>query len=140
MFLALLILLQPGIILYDRIVMQAAASQGCRMLLTLPADQTSQAHDAIEAHVAAVPDTEAFHAGTWTIEMSGTGEDECVEVRISHALKPLPLVSGGFGLLGLLDGGGWYHQEVVQRMSRDEWLQDAGIDPDGWVSRWDGGL
>ncbi len=34
LFIVLLLLLQPGILLYDRIVMQGAAAQGCRLLAT----------------------------------------------------------------------------------------------------------
>ena len=34
LFTALLLLLQPGILLYDRMVMQGAAAEGCRLLAT----------------------------------------------------------------------------------------------------------
>ena len=34
LFVGLLLLMQPGILLYDRLVMQAAASEGCRLLAT----------------------------------------------------------------------------------------------------------
>ncbi len=36
-----LVLVQPGIILYDRIVMEGAAAAGCRLLATLPESDCS---------------------------------------------------------------------------------------------------
>ena len=53
LFVGLLLLMQPGILLYDRLVMQAAASEGCRLLAT----KTAAAGDMAEC-------TKARAAGT----------------------------------------------------------------------------
>ena len=45
LFVGLLLLMQPGILLYDRLVMQAAASEGCRLLAT----KTAAAGDMAES-------------------------------------------------------------------------------------------
>ena len=52
-FLLLLLLLQPGILLYDRMVMNAAAAEGCRMLATRSADAGVDAAAYEEGHSAA---------------------------------------------------------------------------------------
>lgn len=46
----LLLLIQPGIVLYDRMVMQAAAAEGCRLLAT-STDSLGAMDEACEAFV-----------------------------------------------------------------------------------------
>ena len=41
----LLMLLQPGIVLYDKIVMEHAAAEGCRLLATTTAQNASTNED-----------------------------------------------------------------------------------------------
>lgn len=136
----LLLLLQPGIVLYDRAVMEAAASQGCRLLETRASQSESDARAFIERRLAAAPDTGIFHAGSWNIEVNGSEGMEEVSVSIAHSLDPLPLADAALGLAGMLDGDGRYRQEVVRVANvRDGWLMDSanGADPEAWMRRWE---
>ena len=55
-----LLLLQPGIILYDRIVMEGAAAEGCRLIATA-ADPGQVEEDYIRRRLSAVPQADIFH-------------------------------------------------------------------------------
>lgn len=57
LFVWLLLLMQPGILLYDRLVMQAAASEGCRLLAT----KTAAAGDMAESCEAFVRHLSLIH-------------------------------------------------------------------------------
>lgn len=136
---AVLMLAQPAIVLFDRMVMEAAASEGCRMLETLPAGREDEACAYIERRLAAIPATETFHAGSWEIEVEGGEESEAASVRIAHGLRPLPLIGAGMGLLGMTQGG-LYRQEVSRSASvRDEWVvvSEFGADAHAWMDRWE---
>lgn len=135
----LLLLLQPAIILYDRAVMEAAASSGCRLLETRSSQSDEEVRAFIERRLDAIPRVEVFHAGRWDVRFDGTQESEQVSVSISHVLKPLPLVGAALGIAGLADEGGMYRQEVACSASvRDEWLMNSekGCDPKAWIERW----
>ena len=98
LFLLMLMLLQPGIILYDRIIMGSAAAEGCRLLAT--ASDASGSYEAFIRHrLAAVPQHDCFHVHhgscSWRIEMSGNESSEVVSVRICNELRPLPLFDAG---------------------------------------------
>ena len=95
--LALVILLvQPGILLYDRIVMQQAAAETCRLLATTPEGDPSGV-------------CRAFASGGWVrcpsriapcsprrlhveVELEGGESSDVVRVRIATKAKPLPLI------------------------------------------------
>ena len=62
LFTALLLLLQPGILLYDRMVMQGAAAEGCRLLATKTAaqgDMDGSCEAFVRHRLGAVPRTTA---------------------------------------------------------------------------------
>lgn len=135
----LLVLLQPAIVLYDRAVAMAAATQGCRLLETRSSQSDEEVRAFVERRLAAIPDVEIFHAGQWDIRFEGSQSDEEVSVSISHALKPLPLVGAAMGIVGLADESGMYRQEVSCSASvRDDWLvqSERGCDPQAWIERW----
>ena len=75
--LALVILLvQPGILLYDRIVMQQAAAETCRLLATTPEGDPSGVCRAFALRrLGAVPEQDCFHVHqggcTWEVELEG---------------------------------------------------------------------
>ncbi len=137
----MLIALQPAIVLYDRLVMEAAASEGCRVIETLPSADAELARGYIERRLAAIPAVSVFHCGYWDIEMTGAGQQsERVSVRISHALKPLPLIGAGMGAVGLAGSDGMLHQEVFREVRQhDDWAlrSEFGLDFQAWVQRWD---
>ena len=135
-----LVLLQPAIVLYDRAVMEAAASQGCRLLETRGSQSDVEVRAYIERRLEAVPAIDAFHAGEWTVEFAGTQADETVSVSIGHSLKPLPLLGAAMGFAGMLDGRGLYRQEAsCVAETKDAWLSNSerGCDPEAWIRRWD---
>lgn len=143
MLLGMTMALQPGIILFDRAVMEAAAAEGCRLLETLAAGSEGEAKAFVMRRLEGVPDVEAFHAGEWAVHLEGNEGSETVSVRITHALKPIPLVGIGMKLAGFTDAGGLYRQEVeMTRTAKDSWLMESshGAHPGDWIGRWNGGL
>ena len=64
LFVGLLLLMQPGILLYDRLVMQAAASEGCRLLATKTAaagDMAESCEAFVRHRLGAIPPVSCFH-------------------------------------------------------------------------------
>lgn len=146
LFLLLLLLLQPGIILYDRIVMGNAAAEGCRLLAT-STDVNGSMHDSCEAFVrhrlAAVPQHDCFHVHdggcTWNIELVGNESSGSVTVRIRNEVKPLPFFDAGSRLLGLVNANGNLELETTVTMpTQPGWVASspAGSSPAGWIGAW----
>lgn len=135
MFAALLVLLQPAMLLYGRVAMQHAASEGCRYLLTADG---KDAEAYIERHLQAVPDIPVLHDGAWEIE--AFSEQGSATVEISHGVRPLPVIGAFVSAAGLAGPDGLVRQEVSCTMPvRGGWLVqgEAGCDPQSWVSRWE---
>lgn len=142
-FLTLLLLIQPCILLYDVMVMEAAASEGCRLLATktdILGDSRSACESFVKRRLGAVPPQDQFHMHsggcTWEVELSGDETAEFVEVTIRNKAKPLPLFDAGGTLLGIVDASGAFPLEVTVRMrTQPTWAAQgaAGLDPEGWV-------
>lgn len=96
--LGMVLALQPGILLWNRLVMEGAAAQGCRVVETLEAGKAESARQYVERRLEAVPALDIFHAREWKIDIAGDASSERVSVRISHAVRPVPLVGAGFGV------------------------------------------
>ena len=63
--LMLMMLVQPGILLYDRMVMSEAASEGCRLIATWPASESNDACEGyIRRRLGSVPHVQPFPC-TW---------------------------------------------------------------------------
>lgn len=140
LMLLLLLLLQPGIILYDRIVMEGAAAEGCRLLAT-SASPGQVEDDYVRRRLSAVPQAEIFHVHergcSWQIRLDGDERSQEVGVRISTEVRPLPLIDVAVGLFGMANGAGNLNVEVEKRMqAKDAWVMASpdGADPAGWVS------
>lgn len=141
--LLLLLLIQPGIILYDRMVMGAAAAEGCRLLATRTAvlegsDEACEQY--VRRRLGAVPQQENFHVHesgcSWVIELAGDEHASSVSVSIETQIEPLPLFDFGAAALGLTNGSGNFVQRVeVSQPVRATWLEDneLGLDPRAWV-------
>lgn len=146
LFLLMLMLLQPGIVLYDRIVMSNAAAEGCRLLAT-STDALGSMQGSCEAFVrhrlAAVPQHDSFHVHSngcsWRIEMAGDESSGTVSVRIGNELKPLPLLDSGSRLLGLTNASGHLViEEEVMMPVQPDWTSSSssGSVPSAWPGAW----
>ena len=139
----ILMMVQPGIVLYDRIVMRDAAAQGARILMTSDGDDGS-VEAFIRRRLGAVPQTDTFHVhgpGTcsWEITCMGGASSGEVTVTIGNKLRPLPLIGFGAGLLGALEEDGTLHFDVsVSMPAQDTWVatSGAGSNPAGWIGAW----
>lgn len=142
-FLLLLLLTQPCILLFDRMVMEGAAAEGCRMLGTsggMSQVTETDCRETVLRHLGAIPPHPLFHlhegSCSYEIELEGNELSEFVRVRIRNKTRPVPLVDAGATLLGLTDGEGCLAQEVEVTMpTRDSWVSKdpAGSAPDAWV-------
>ena len=146
LFLLLLLLLQPGIILYDRLVMGNAAAEGCRLLATAT-DAAGSMQGSCEAFIrhrlAAVPQHDCFHVHgggcSWDIQLSGNESSGQVSVTISNEVRPLPLFDAGSKLLGLTNGNGnLVIQETVSMPTQPDWVaaSPSGQNPAAWIGAW----
>ena len=146
LFLLLLMILQPSIVLYDRIVMGNAAAEGCRLLATATG-ATGSMQGACEAFVrhrlAAIPQHDCFHVHreecSWDIQFDGSEASETVSVRIAHEICPLPLFDAGSRLLGLAnERGNLLIEETVTMQTQPGWVASspAGSNPAQWVGEW----
>ena len=144
-FLLLLMIVQPGILLYDRIVMGAAASETCRLLATSAPDTVASCEAFARNRLAGVPPVAIFHvhegdaACSWRIELAGDESSDEVRVGIETAVRPLPLLDVGASLLGLLDAAGNLRVSVeCAQPTQPQWAREtaAGADPRGWAGAW----
>ncbi|MDR2197757.1 MAG: pilus assembly protein [Coriobacteriales bacterium] len=144
--LLILVLCQPAILLYNRLVMENAAAEACRLLSTR-ADVGSFSADKYEGYVlrrlTAIPLTDIFHVGTgvrsWDITLEGGEGSEEVCVRIVNRLRPLPLLGWGARLAGQTDAEGYLTQTVELRAPvQPSWvLNNGGGGPADWTTQWD---
>ena len=146
LFTLMLLLLQPGIILYDRIVMGNAAAEACRLLAT-STDAYGSMHDSCEAFIrhrlAAVPQHDCFHmhdgSCSWDIELSGDENSQTVSVRIGNELRPLPLFDVTLRLLGTTNAAGnLVIEESVTMPTQPGWASstEKGLSPQDWIGAW----
>ena len=143
----LLLLIQPSIFLYDRMVMQAAAAEGCRALATQSPSSPGGIkpyEDYILRRLGSIPQQDNFHVHStgcsWRIEMTGNEASEQVSVSITNELKPLPLFDVGAEALGLTNGNGNFELTVeVSTPAKSAWVlsNEDGMDPKGWVNQWE---
>lgn len=146
MFVMLLLLVQPGILLYDRMVMQAAAAEGCRLLATKTdalGDMKGSCEAFVRHRLAAIPPHDSFHVHeggcTWDIQFEGDEGAEVVRVTISTEVRLLPLLDAGAVLLGAASDRGTIRMETsVALPTQPAWVEGApeGRDPAGWVGSW----
>ena len=143
--LALVVLLvQPGILLYDRIVMQQAAAETCRLLATTPEGDPSGTCKAFALRrLGAVPEQDCFHVHqggcTWEVELEGGEASDAVRVRITTKAKPLPLIGVGARLLGIVNDGDAFEVSVeASAPTQPAWVAQAaaGRSPSEWIGAW----
>jgi hypothetical protein len=145
LFLLLLMLAQPTILFYNRMVMENAAAEGCRLLAT-KTEFGNYSNDRYEGYVlrrlASIPPVDIFHASAsgqiWVIDLSGDENSKTVTVTITNHLKPLPLIGWGAGLVGLLDDGYLVQRVSVTMPTQPDWAHgtDTGA-PRSWPMQWE---
>lgn len=139
-----LLMVQPGIVLYDRVVMRSAAAQACRLMVTLPqGDPDGQCKAFVQHRLAAVPQQDCFHVHadgcSWDIRCEGGEGSEKVSVSISTKIKPLPLVSFLSQAVGASGQDGCWTVKVEESIqTQPSWVASAagGSDPSAWVGMW----
>jgi hypothetical protein len=146
LLLLFLMLLQPGICLYNLMVMENAAAEGCRLLATRTV-QGNFSDDKYEGYIkrrlAAIPPVEVFHIRSgskgWELELKGDENSSEVSVQVTNRLKPLPLLSWGTSLLGQTDSEGNLVQKVeVTLPTQPAWVwENSSGGPTDWTTQWD---
>ena len=142
-FVLLLLLIQPGIILYDRMVMRSAAAEGCRLLATRSLGASlsdEQCKAIIKRQLSAIPPHDLFHMHnsgcSWDIGIEGSETSSEVGVSISNRLRLLPLFDAFGASLGIADGHGCLTIQVEERApTQPLWVQGSrsGLNPSAWV-------
>lgn len=142
-FTLLLLLIQPGIILYDRMVMRHAAAEGCRLLATRSAEaglSDVRCIELIKRQLAAVPPQDLFHVHdsgcSWDISVTGDETSSEVSVSITNRLRLLPLFDTTGALLGVADAQGCISIQVEESATTQAaWVQagSMGLNPNEWV-------
>lgn len=146
LFIGLLLLIQPGILLYDRMIMHAAASEACRLLAT-KTDVAGASQKSCESFVrhrlGAIPSVAFFHVHegqcTWTIDLEGDEASPYVRTRITHEVRPLPLLDLASTLLGIVNERGNFEVQVqCNQPTQPAWILSAtdGKSPDEWIGAW----
>lgn len=145
-FVLLLMLIQPGILLYNHMVMKAAAQEGCRLVATktdVLGESADRYRDYIHHRLGSIPEQENFHIHdgncSWNIEIIGSEETDYVSVIITNQLKLLPLFDFGSQLLGLSSETGNFEQVVVAELNTyPSWVtsNDITLSPKDWILAW----
>lgn len=145
-FLLLLMLLQPGIVLYDRLVMGNAAAEACRVLATGTdafGSMTRSCEAFVRHRLAAIPQHDCFHVHgsdcSWDIRFDGGESSTTVTVTIGNELRPLPLFDAAAKLAGMANARGNLEiQESVTMPTQPSWVasSELGMAPSSWIGGW----
>ncbi|MBR5260388.1 MAG: pilus assembly protein [Eggerthellaceae bacterium] len=144
-FVLLLMLIQPSIVLFDRTVMQQAAAEGCRVLMTSDGSNGSLklCEDYIRRRLSAIPQQDNFHVHaeecSWNITLSGSSGSPETAVVISTEVKPLPLLDAAAALLDATNERGNIVIEVETRMTaQPAWFLNSGLGSGAasWIGAW----
>ena len=143
-FLLLLLLIQPGIFLYDLCVMNQAASETCRVLLTASdAEKSKICEPFARRRLSSIPQQDNFHMHSdgcsYEINFEGSESSEEVCVYIKNQFKPLPLIGFLSNIFGLLNSDNCFQIEVkASQLAHPSWTNNSpqGIDPNDWVGKW----
>ena len=143
MLVAVLLLIQPGIILYDRMVMRGAAAEGCRVLATLGADQAELCESYVVRRLGAIPQQSLFHEHgsdcSWDISLEGSEVLGQTAVEITNKIKPLPLIDAGVALLNLVDDQGFLTISVREEYTvQPTWASESALSEGAaaWIGAW----
>lgn len=139
-FLTLVLLaVQPVCLLYTQAVMESAAAQTARLMVTADAESDDACRAFALRRLAAVPDVSVFHVGgplSWDIELTHaetTGGQ--VGVKIAGTVRPLPVIGAFARAFGDTNALGDVRLEVsVDYEGRPVWLEG---DYETWIAIWE---
>ncbi len=139
-----LLLVQPGVVLYDLVVMQGAAMEGCRVLATSSdVGDGGLCEEYVRRRLGAIPPHDFFHVHeggcTWEITFSGSESEGEVGVTVATEARPLPLIDFIGRAVGLVGEEGTMRIEVSATMAtQPAWALEAtaGSAPADWVGAW----
>ena len=133
---------QPGVVLYDRMVMAGAAAEGCRLLATSDGDAAT-CEEYVRRRLGAIPPRDVFHVHdsgcTWEARCEGGGAADVARVTVRTEVRPLPLLDGGATLLGMVNERGNLVVEVTATApTRASWAQESlnGASVNGKAGEW----
>lgn len=134
----LLLALQPICLLYTTSVMESAASQTARLLITGEDVDDESVRAFAMRRLAAIPNVSIFHEGgplSWRIELErASGGAGAVGVSIEGMVKPLPVLGAFAGAFGETNAMGDVRLRVeVSYDGRPSWLEGSYGD---WISAW----
>ena len=144
-FALLLCLLQPAIVLYDRMVMGSACAEACRLLATYAPGQgmaPSRLEELVHRRLGAIPQQALFHvhdgACSYAIELEGDEGSNQVRAAIENRIKLLPLFDAAAVLIGAADEQGCIRIRVeCTSPAQPSWA--GAPDPASWVALRQGG-
>lgn len=141
-FLLVLLLVQPGIVLYDRMVMAGAGGRG----LPASGDERRRCGDLRGVRAPPLggdPALDVFHVHdsgcTWEVRCEGGGAADVARVTVRTEVRPLPLLDGGATLLGMVNERGNLVVEVTATApTRASWAQESlnGASVNGKAGEW----
>ena len=136
--LLLLLALQPACLLYTRAVMEVAATQTARLMVTSSDRDAAGYHAFALRRLAAVPDVAIFHEGgplSWEIACTGAqGSGGETVVTIEGTVSPLPVIGAFAHAFGETNGMGDVVLHVEVRLGgRPAWLKG---NYETWIARW----
>ena len=143
-FLLILLLIEPGIILYDLTIMNSAASETCRVLATSSDEDKSKICEPFaRRRLQAIPQQDNFHKHiggcSYEISFEGNQSSDYVSVSIVNQVRPLPLIGFLSSITGLLNDNNCFEISAVSRQRvKPAWVKNspAGSNPDYWVGSW----
>lgn len=142
LLLLVILLVQPGIVLYDRMVMAGAAAEGCRLLATGAGDEATCVAF-VKRRLGTVPPQDYFHVHdggcTWEVVCEGGGGADRSRVTVRTEVKPLPLLGAPAALAGLVNERGNLEVEVSAEVpTRAAWARQSlgGLSPNERAGAW----
>lgn len=143
-FILMLLLIQPGIILYDLCIMNSAASETCRVLSTSDDENISKICEPfIRRRLSGIPQQDNFHVHSdgcsYEFEFNGNQNSELVSVQIKNEVKPLPLIGFLSNIFGILNANNCF--EIIatsEQKLKPSWTINSpyGNNPEKWVGGW----
>lgn len=139
-FLTLVLLAaQPVCLLYTTAVMESAASETARLMITAEGKDDEAYRSFALRRLAAVPDISIFHAGgplSWDIELArAASTGGAVGVSIEGHVRPLPVLGVFAGAFGETNAQGDVRLQVeVSYEGRPSWLEGSYA---SWISQWE---
>lgn len=137
-FVMLGLFMQPMILMYNKSVMSAAASETCRLVATSTSSPAA-VKSYVKRRLGGIPKADVFHVGgsTWKIGYKEPDEKGTVSVEIENRARPLPLFGVVAGLGNSIDGDGNVIQRVkVESSCLPTWACKDGKSADEWIEEW----